>query len=96
MRLPLMVPLVWGPNRFHGPLRKYLVQRPAVNPSKCRSCGECWKICPAKAVLPKGSAVEFDYEKCIRCYCCIEVCPHGALKTKETLSGKLFRKLIRS
>jgi uncharacterized protein (DUF362 family)/Pyruvate/2-oxoacid:ferredoxin oxidoreductase delta subunit len=96
LRLPLMVPLVWGPKKFHSLIRKYLVQRPVVNLSRCRSCGECWGICPAKAILPKDSAVVFDYEKCIRCYCCIEVCPHAALKTKETLGGKLFRKLIKA
>jgi uncharacterized protein (DUF362 family)/Pyruvate/2-oxoacid:ferredoxin oxidoreductase delta subunit len=95
-RLPLTVPLVFGPKRFHNFLRKHLVQRPVVNPSKCRSCGECWKICPARAIAPENSYVRFDYEKCIRCYCCIEVCPYGALKTKETLAGKLFRKLIKS
>jgi uncharacterized protein (DUF362 family)/Pyruvate/2-oxoacid:ferredoxin oxidoreductase delta subunit len=95
-RMPLMVPLIWGPKRFHSVVRKHLVQRPVVNPSKCRSCGECWKICPAKAILPRHSAVVFDYGKCIRCYCCIEICPCGALKTAETLGGKLFRKLITS
>jgi uncharacterized protein (DUF362 family)/Pyruvate/2-oxoacid:ferredoxin oxidoreductase delta subunit len=95
IRLPLMEPLVWGPKIFHSQMRKFLVQRPVVNLSKCRSCSECWKICPAKAITPKNSHVAFDYEKCIRCYCCIEVCPHAALKTKETFAGKIFRKLIR-
>jgi uncharacterized protein (DUF362 family)/Pyruvate/2-oxoacid:ferredoxin oxidoreductase delta subunit len=95
-RLPLMIPLVFGPRRFHKFLREYVTQRPSVKISLCRSCGECSKYCPALAIKPEKSYVVFDYDKCIRCYCCVEVCPHGALETKETLLGKAFRRLIKS
>ena len=94
-RLPLMIPLVFGPRRFHKFIRKHVTQRPAVNEGLCRSCGECSRYCPALAITPERTYVVFDYDKCIRCYCCIEVCPYGALETKETLSGRLFRRLLK-
>jgi uncharacterized protein (DUF362 family)/Pyruvate/2-oxoacid:ferredoxin oxidoreductase delta subunit len=92
-RLPLMVPLVFGPKRFHQFMRRHLVQRPAVDTNICRVCGECMEYCPAKAITRKGDHIAFDYDKCIRCYCCIEVCPLGALETKETLFSRLSRRL---
>ena len=58
--------------------------QPAMEPSLCRSCGECVRNCPAKAIdLVKGVA-RIDESKCIACYCCDEVCPHGAVYTKRT------------
>jgi uncharacterized protein (DUF362 family)/Pyruvate/2-oxoacid:ferredoxin oxidoreductase delta subunit len=94
-KLPDITPLVFGPEKFHGVLRRHLVQRPECDASSCRLCGECWKYCPAKAITHSGKKVHFDYDKCIRCYCCIEVCPHGALSARETLAGKLTRKLLK-
>ncbi len=93
-RLPLISPLVFGPRRFHGFIRRNLVQRPAVNPDICKACGECWRYCPAQAIRAEKAGLKFDYDKCIRCYCCIEVCPHAALRTVETAAGKVFRKLL--
>jgi uncharacterized protein (DUF362 family)/Pyruvate/2-oxoacid:ferredoxin oxidoreductase delta subunit len=93
LRLPVLAPLTFGPKRFHGFIRKHLLQRPALDRDICRRCGECWKYCPAKAIAPKTEVPSFDYGKCIRCYCCIEVCPHGALHAKETVPGRLIRKL---
>jgi uncharacterized Fe-S center protein len=74
-------------------MRKHLVQRPAVDPVKCRLCGECWRYCPAQAITPYARVIGFDYDRCIRCYCCIEMCPHGALEAVETKPGRLVRKL---
>jgi uncharacterized protein (DUF362 family)/Pyruvate/2-oxoacid:ferredoxin oxidoreductase delta subunit len=92
---PDIVPLVFGPKRLHGFMRRHLVQRPMPNVSTCRLCGECWKYCPAKAISRERNRIKIDYEKCIRCYCCIEVCPYAALHTREPLMGKVFRKLKR-
>lgn len=94
-RLPEITPLVFGPQKFHGVLRRHLVQRPECDDSLCKLCGECWKYCPAKAITHSGETIRFDYDKCIRCYCCIEVCPHGALSARETLAGKLTRKMLK-
>jgi uncharacterized protein (DUF362 family)/Pyruvate/2-oxoacid:ferredoxin oxidoreductase delta subunit len=92
--LPEITSLSFGPQGIQKFLRQHLFQRPAVNDDLCISCGECWNFCPVQAVQKAGESLSFDYERCIRCYCCIEVCPQGALHAVETLTGKLFRKII--
>lgn len=90
-RLPRTTSLVFGPSFLQGWIRRKLLQRPVCNPALCRMCGECWKICPARAITPGAEPLCFDYDRCIRCFCCLEVCPFGALQTVETLAGKIFR-----
>jgi uncharacterized protein (DUF362 family)/NAD-dependent dihydropyrimidine dehydrogenase PreA subunit len=92
-KLPVLAPLTFGPKRLQRVMRRHLVQRPVVDPAKCRLCGECWRYCPAKAISPYAKIVGFDYDRCIRCYCCVEMCPHGALKAVETRPGKVVRHL---
>lgn len=94
-RLPEITPVVFGPKMVHGFIRRHLVQRPECDDSECRLCGECWGYCPAEAITHDKKKIHFDYDKCIRCYCCIEVCPDGALKTAETLTGKVARKVLK-
>jgi uncharacterized protein (DUF362 family)/ferredoxin-like protein FixX len=94
-RLPEITPIVFGPDKFHGFMRRHLVQRPECDDALCKLCGECWKYCPAEAITHSRKKLHFDYDKCIRCYCCIEVCPHGALRAHETLTGKISRKIFR-
>lgn len=93
-RMPEITPLVFGPKRFHRFMRKHLTQRPEADHAACRMCGECWRYCPASAITGQGKKILFDYDRCIRCYCCIEVCPHGALRTTESVSGKIIRKAL--
>jgi len=94
-KLPEIAPVVFGPKRLHGFMRRHLVQRPVCDDSMCRLCGECWKYCPAHAITKSGKKLRFDYDKCIRCYCCIEVCPHAALSAHETMTGRISRKLLK-
>ncbi|MEW6602833.1 MAG: DUF362 domain-containing protein, partial [Nitrospirota bacterium] len=94
-KLPEITPLIFGPRKLHGVLRRHLVQRPLCDDDLCRLCGECWKYCPAAAITHSGKKIRFDYDKCIRCYCCIEVCPYGALRAGETAAGKLTRKILK-
>ena len=93
-KLPTISPVVFGPRWSHGFLRRHLVQRPVVEKPICRSCGDCRKYCPAKAISQEKDSVLFDYDKCIRCYCCLEVCPHGALKAEEPLIGKIVARFM--
>jgi uncharacterized protein (DUF362 family)/Pyruvate/2-oxoacid:ferredoxin oxidoreductase delta subunit len=95
-KFPEMAPLVFGPRRLHGFMRRHLVQRPVPDGSLCKLCGECGNYCPAKAISFGEKRIHFDYDKCIRCYCCIEICLHGALKAEEPLMGKAIRKLRKS
>ncbi len=94
-RLPEITPLVFGPQKLHGYMRRHLVQRPECDHPLCKLCGECWQYCPAEAITRKNKKIQFNYDTCIRCYCCIEVCPHGALRTRETWTGKVTRKLLK-
>lgn len=91
---PELNSLSMGPESFNRFMRKYVLQKPVVDSNKCKLCGECWKICPAKAITHNIRGVQFDYDRCIRCYCCLEVCLHGAIHAKEPLLGKVRRRLI--
>ncbi len=94
-RLPGADSLVYGPKPLQGFVRRQLLQRPVPDDDLCTLCGDCLKYCPAGAIDDEGGKLRFDYDKCIRCYCCIEVCPHGALRARDSLPGRLVRKLIR-
>jgi uncharacterized protein (DUF362 family)/Pyruvate/2-oxoacid:ferredoxin oxidoreductase delta subunit len=83
--LPATSDLLFGPRLSHGFVRRHLTSRPSTDDELCRLCGECEKVCPARAVKRRGRHLRFDYEKCIRCYCCLEVCPHGAMKKEVPL-----------
>ncbi len=93
VRLPVLAPLTFGPRPLQRLMRRHLVQRPAADRRLCRICGECWRLCPAKAITPHGQRIGFDYDRCIRCYCCVEMCPHGALNAVETGPGRFVREL---
>ena len=65
-----------------------VVPSPAFLRNKCIVCGECKKICPAKALEIKKDRkdkryIAIDYKKCIRCYCCHEICPEDAIRLKR-------------
>lgn len=96
-RFPRTGSLVFGPAWLRGTIRRHFIQRPVVDAESCAMCGECWKYCPAHAIKKRlgPKKLRFDYDKCIRCYCCIEVCPRGALKSVDTLPGRLLRKVIK-
>jgi uncharacterized protein (DUF362 family)/Pyruvate/2-oxoacid:ferredoxin oxidoreductase delta subunit len=93
--LPRITDLMFGPKKFHGLMRRHLVQKPVVETTLCKLCGECWNYCPAQAITRGEKKIRFDYEQCIRCYCCLEVCPQGALKTAEPLPGAIIRKFTK-
>jgi Pyruvate/2-oxoacid:ferredoxin oxidoreductase delta subunit len=95
MKFPEIAPLIFGPQRLHGFMRRHLVQRPVCDETLCRHCGECWRYCPAKAIAPELQGLKFDYDRCIRCYCCVEVCPYGALSARETSTGRVVRKILK-
>ncbi len=74
-----------------------MTPRPVFREKTCIRCGECVKICPAKALELKETAgiqpkfknmVNIDYSKCIRCFCCHEVCPADAIAVKKAPFSK--------
>jgi uncharacterized protein (DUF362 family)/Pyruvate/2-oxoacid:ferredoxin oxidoreductase delta subunit len=92
--LPGKERIVFGPRFLQNFLRKHTQPLPVCDSKLCQICGKCWTICPAKAITALEAGIEFDYAKCIRCYCCIEICPYAALRSKETVGGKVIRKMI--
>lgn len=62
-----------------------LAPRPQVRRGECVGCGECVRVCPARAIaLSKGRA-KIDRSRCIRCFCCQEFCPRGAIGIRGLL-----------
>jgi uncharacterized protein (DUF362 family)/Pyruvate/2-oxoacid:ferredoxin oxidoreductase delta subunit len=93
-RLPRLTPVVYGPRFLRGFIRRQLLQRPVCDPTLCRMCDECGRICPAGAIASDEQSLLFDYDLCIRCYCCIEICPVGALRAVETVVARIFRRTV--
>jgi uncharacterized protein (DUF362 family)/NAD-dependent dihydropyrimidine dehydrogenase PreA subunit len=81
---------------FSTLVRKYVSQRPVIDPEKCIRCGKCEEICPAqpKALTWANGHKQppvYDYSLCIRCFCCQETCPHEAITVKTPLIHRLIR-----
>ena len=94
-QFPELNSLSLGPESLNRFMRKHVIQKPVVDNKRCKLCGECWKVCPAKVITHHIRGIQFDYDHCIRCYCCLEVCPHGAISAREPLLGRVRRKLIK-
>ncbi len=67
-------------------------QKPKLDAKDCVGCGECGRICPAKAITMTGGRPEIDRKKCIRCFCCQEFCPKGAMKVARPLVARLLNR----
>ena len=58
------------PARVCTPLVKFVVDK-----DKCKKCGQCFKACPAGALIwEKGQVAYIDPEKCTKCKSCIKAC----------------------
>jgi Pyruvate/2-oxoacid:ferredoxin oxidoreductase delta subunit len=90
-RFPDQGAVLFGPKIIQRFSRRAVLQKPVVDPDRCRVCGECWQICPAGAISENDGSLRYDYDRCIRCYCCVEVCPHGALRAHTPPLGRVFR-----
>ena len=70
--------------------KKFIASRPTLEKDECIGCGECARICPAKAIKIKKQKAIINRKKCIKCYCCQEFCPKGAMKVKRTNIARLL------
>lgn len=59
--------------------RNFFIPKPKLKKELCISCGECERVCPAKAIKTKRGYPFIEGRLCIRCYCCHEICLQGAL-----------------
>lgn len=81
-----------GGSIMAGIIRKCMCSRPALLKHKCIGCGECFRICPAKAIEMKNNLPVIDRSKCIYCFCCQEFCPEGAMHVKRPIIARMLGK----
>jgi len=55
-----------------------------INPDACIGCGECFKTCTFKAIIP-GEPYEVDGSRCDECGSCFQVCPQDAIEFSQTI-----------
>lgn len=80
--------------RIRAAVMKAAVQpRPQPKIEDCIGCGECARVCPAKAIAMADKKPRIDYKKCIRCFCCQEFCPIGAMKVRRTAFSRLMERI---
>ncbi len=68
---------------------------PAIDPSKCVSCGKCIPVCPADALSINTGKISINKDACLGCGECAVVCPTEAIEIRwsETLE-KLQEKMV--
>jgi len=66
--------------------------RPQVTSAACIGCGECYRVCPARAITMRGKKPHIDTSKCIHCFCCQEFCPEGAMRHHRPFVARLLNK----
>jgi uncharacterized protein (DUF362 family)/Pyruvate/2-oxoacid:ferredoxin oxidoreductase delta subunit len=81
----------WLPAWIYAYVSGQLQLTPQVMAPRCRACGECLKICPARTIRLVQDQVRVDEASCIHCLCCHEVCPHQALRLKQRPVGRAVR-----
>jgi len=80
-----------------------LVPRPYIIGKKCKKCGVCRMVCPARpraldwrvnkdGTPDRSRPPVYQYKRCIRCFCCQELCPEGAVEVKKPLLRKILGK----
>ncbi len=65
-------------------LRRKFAAWPHTIEKKCVLCGDCVRICPAKAMTIDRTGIVINLDACIRCYCCHELCSHQAMGLKKS------------
>lgn len=50
-----------------------------IDPKKCQLSGECFKVCPQKAIYTKKGKAIIDQKKCDQDGICIPACPNDAI-----------------
>lgn len=80
-------------NVLHFISKAALEHKPTLKRRLCVGCGECARMCPAKAIKMKNKKPHINREKCIRCFCCQEFCPRAAMVAHRPLAAKVLNKL---
>ena len=80
-------------NVLHFISKAALEHKPTLKKRLCIGCGECARMCPAKAIEMKNKKPHINREICIRCFCCQEFCPRAAMVAHRPLAAKVLNKL---
>lgn len=97
---PFQLPGSLGKSLVSGKVPKFVEEflinalraQPVFNYSRCISCGECARGCPAKIIDMSSGKPILDLNQCISCFCCHELCPEKAVSIKKHwLHRLLFR-----
>lgn len=80
-------------NVLHFISKAALEHKPTLKKRLCAGCGECARMCPAKAIEMKNKKPHINREKCIRCFCCQEFCSRAAMVAHRPLAAKVLNKL---
>ena len=75
-----------------GFIRRCISSEPRAKKAECVGCGQCAKICPAKAIVMRDGLPRIDRKTCIHCFCCQEFCPKGAMKVERPFIARLLNK----
>ena len=73
----------------------------SVDPQRCSSCGQCYRICPASNIRPDENDHPVWNHHCEQCMACLQWCPEKAILYKnveraqyhhpEITPGELYR-----
>lgn len=74
-----------------GKLMQHSDIAPIVYLDKCTGCGECAKICPAKAISIQNHKSVINGLKCIGCASCIAACPSTAIDVPWESGGRIIQ-----
>ena len=68
--------------KYHtvGNFTSWRTRKPIHIQRRCIDCGQCWYICPDRAVIyQQGKFVKVDYKFCKGCGLCAKICPVKAI-----------------
>ena len=79
----------------HNPESFEKVPFVSFDKKKCSGCGECVKVCPARAT--ENGILNFDREKCIRCGKCCDICLNDVNEIigKEMTASEVMAEVIK-